>query len=501
MGSLGDLIKSGFVIQGSFALPTVGVSDLLYYKEDGEKYLVIGSKGLGSLSVYNVTSRNAVTLSGLVAQTENSGTATLSDLVLVPRGTQDYLLPLGRNDDNFALFGLDGAGALPLEQVLRDDSDLYDRGFTGTAVRRGDTSYFYTTAFGQPGIQVFEIGANNQVNNIQDREDTNWLLLDDITVLHHATLHGRSTILSGGGLISGMHSFFVKGDGSLGIARRVLPSEAEGFRAVTDIDAVQIDDRAFAIVSAAGSDSLSVFRISKNLQIQPIDIERDTQMTRFDNVQAVEVFSTDTRTFVLAGGADDGVSLFELTYRGKLVHLETFGDRFDITLGNVSSIEVRVAGETAYAYVGSSSEGGVTELVIDLSRSGEDIRGGTSKDRLNGTNGDDVIWGMGKSDRLSGGAGDDRLIDGRGRDTLIGGNGADIFEFVSDGRSDFILDFDPGMDRIDLSDTSADHVSDVFVGARKNGIVLKIDDEIIRVRDHNGANLKVSDFTADTFIF
>ncbi len=482
-------------------MPTVGVSDLLYYKEDGEKYLVIGSEGLGSLSVYNITDRNAVTLSGLVAQTENSGTATLSDLVLVPNSTQNYLLPLGRNDDNFALFGLDGAGALPLEQVLTDDGGLYDRGFTGTAARQGDSSYFYTTAFGQPGIQVFKIEPNGQVNNIQNREDTNWLLLDDITVLHYATLHGRSTLLSGGGLVSGMHVFFVKGDGSLGVGRRVLPNEGEGFRAVTDIDTVQIDERVFAIVSAAGSDSLSVFRISKNLQIKPIDIERDTQITRFDNVQAVEVFGTDTRTFVLAGGADDGVSLFELTYRGKLVHLETFGDRFDITLGNVSSIEVRVAGETAYAYVGSSSEGGVTELVIDLARGGEDIRGGATKDRLNGTSGDDVIWGMGKSDRLSGGSGDDRLIDGRGRDTLIGGNGADIFEFVSDGRSDFVLDFDPKVDRIDLSDTSANHISDVFIGARKNGIVLKIDEEIIRLRDHDGASFDVTDFNADTFIF
>jgi serralysin len=82
-----------------------------------------------------------------------------------------------------------------------------------------------------------------------------------------------------------------------------------------------------------------------------------------------------------------------------------------------------------------------------------------------GGSGDDSITGNSGRNRLSGGGGADRIAGGEGSDWLLGEDGADIFVFTSisdsvlpsvtgDGKkiaSDYIGDFTPGVDRIDLS--------------------------------------------------
>ncbi|MBK9129470.1 MAG: M10 family metallopeptidase C-terminal domain-containing protein [Phycisphaerales bacterium] len=60
------------------------------------------------------------------------------------------------------------------------------------------------------------------------------------------------------------------------------------------------------------------------------------------------------------------------------------------------------------------------------------------------------------NDTLDGGDGDDTLIGGNGSDQLTGGAGADVFRYAktaesNNGRTDTIVDFEVGVDRIDLA--------------------------------------------------
>jgi serralysin len=88
------------------------------------------------------------------------------------------------------------------------------------------------------------------------------------------------------------------------------------------------------------------------------------------------------------------------------------------------------------------------------SQGNDTITGNGVGNRLEGGNGDDVI---------DGGGGADTIIGGRGADELTGGPGADTFVFLdvsdSDGATgglDFIWDFIPGEDKIDVSAIDAD---------------------------------------------
>ena len=96
---------------------------------------------------------------------------------------------------------------------------------------------------------------------------------------------------------------------------------------------------------------------------------------------------------------------------------------------------------------------GKTEQILDV----ENAIGGAADDLLTGNDAANTLTGNAGNDTLSGGSGDDVLIGGTGRDLLTGGDGADRFVFQAPGDStpgtlrDQILDFQQGVDRIDLS--------------------------------------------------
>ncbi|MEA3053968.1 MAG: hypothetical protein QOG72_2871, partial [Sphingomonadales bacterium] len=72
-----------------------------------------------------------------------------------------------------------------------------------------------------------------------------------------------------------------------------------------------------------------------------------------------------------------------------------------------------------------------------------------------------IMLGGGGNDSLTGGSGADQLFAGLGQDSLTGGAGADLFQFrsVADSTTadpDLILDFQHGVDKIDLNVIDAD---------------------------------------------
>jgi Ca2+-binding RTX toxin-like protein len=97
----------------------------------------------------------------------------------------------------------------------------------------------------------------------------------------------------------------------------------------------------------------------------------------------------------------------------------------------------------------------------------DEIYGTGGADSIAALGGNDAVYGLGGADSLNGGAGDDVLVGGTGRDTLTGGAGADLFRLESfadsaPGARDKILDFQQGLDRIDLSGTGVDWT---FIGS------------------------------------
>jgi Ca2+-binding RTX toxin-like protein len=121
-----------------------------------------------------------------------------------------------------------------------------------------------------------------------------------------------------------------------------------------------------------------------------------------------------------------------------------------------NTFQITNSGHDLKVILGSSTSGGV----------GDDIFNGTSgNDSYDGGVGNDKIYGKDGDDTLSGGDGNDLLVGGMGHDTLAGGLGRDTFAYSKIAESmpgaiysDFIQDFIPGTDKIDLSAIDANPV-------------------------------------------
>lgn len=121
---------------------------------------------------------------------------------------------------------------------------------------------------------------------------------------------------------------------------------------------------------------------------------------------------------------------------------------------------------------------GTAKADIIFGDAGDDIiRGKGGNDRLIGSYGNDKIKGGSGKDIIAGGA-DDAVVDVGGNpdegyvfayftnvgDLLWGGGGRDVFQFSRGSGVDVIMDFKPGVDKIDLSDDLMRKQKIVFQG-------------------------------------
>ena len=214
---------------------------------------------------------------------------------------------------------------------------------------------------------------------------------------------------------------------------------------------VELAGQSYALLGAAGSGSVAVIRLDSTGGLRVTDQVIDDLHSRFQGISVLETITLGDRVFVLAGGADDGLSLMTLLPGGRLLLLATIADTLDTALENISAASLRANGDGLDIFVTGWSEHGLSQFRVDLGAlapirtatpAGGDMQGGAQGDLLQGGAG---------ADRLFGGAGADILIDGAGVDLLTGGAGADVFVFTPDGRRDDVRDFTLGEDALDLS--------------------------------------------------
>lgn len=248
-----------------------------------------------------------------------------------------------------------------------------------------------------------------------------------------------------------VHAYQMTAQGQLNPIAALGAVNGFGIASPSQIEHVSLGGQDFLILASAGSSSLSVLQISPNGALTPTDHLVDDRDTRFQGVSELEVVTAQGRVYVIAGGADDGVSLFLLRPDGRLMHQESLADQPEQNLQNVSGLAAAARGQGIDLFVGSATEAGVSQFRLDLAPGGAHIRADAAGGRRDGTDRADMLQGGHGKDDLRGGAGDDLLIDGFEADQLYGGAGADTFAFAFDDKEDTIRDFNPGEDRIDLS--------------------------------------------------
>ncbi|WP_333714656.1 calcium-binding protein [Yoonia sp.] len=353
----------------------------------------------------------------------------------------------------------------------------------------GGATFIYGAFAGQAGIGQLIFDASGSLTGHDLLTDPTVATMAQVSATTIATVAGQSFLLTASVAQNGIASRLIAGDGSLGAPVTLGVEDSLWISAPSVLDSAQIGGKTYAILGAAGSQSLTVIEVGADGALTIRDHVMDSRDTRFGGITALEVIEKDGKTYVIAGGADDGVSVFVLLDGGTLVHRAVFEDTDEIGLNNISAIAA--VGDLAQGgldiFAASSSEAGVTQLRFQTGPAGITAAAPPAGGVLVGTNGFDILQGGDGDDLISGGAGDDILYDGAGQDIMAGGPGRDLFLLSADGELDTIVDFTPGEDRIDLSLWPLlRDISQLTISLRSDGMEIRYGDEVLIVQSADG---------------
>ena len=151
--------------------------------------------------------------------------------------------------------------------------------------------------------------------------DTGTLLQSDTTTtpivgaITSATIGTASYVISVGAQDNRLSTWAVNANGGLTGADSIDPENGLWISAPTALGTAIVDGQTYLVLGSAGSNSLSVLNMDPTVGLAITDHFLDNRYRSFGGVTALDVVTADGHTYVIAGGADDRISVYHLVTR------------------------------------------------------------------------------------------------------------------------------------------------------------------------------------------
>ena len=436
-------IHSMTMLDGAVAAEMTGEGDLLVWSGAAGTFLVAVTRVGDRLTTFAVEGDGALSVHD---QEGLNGDVVVGDgitLGMVTLAGEDHVFVAGRSEGLAAGYGLRGDGAT---KGSGQSPALFSADAHSLAAAGG---------------HVFAVDAEGDLVGVRasDLAPLSGAALGagaglDLSVLASARVGDAAFLIGASHGTDTVTVLKVGADGRVVRTDAIGMADGLGIADPSAIAVVETGGATFAVVGSAGSSSLSVLALDAQGGLVAVDHVIDDLGTRFRAVSEVEAFMVGDRAFVAVAGSDDGITVLAVMPDGRLVHVDTVADTEAVTLADVGAMAAHVVDAGAGAvdlYVVSASEVGMTHVTLDLGAVGEAVAGTAGDDALAGGGRDDALSGGAGDDTLRGEGGNDLLSDGAGSDRLIGGPGADLYVLCADGAADTVVGFDPREDGLDLS--------------------------------------------------
>jgi len=491
------LQRVGLALDGP-ATHVAGITSLALVGTGASARLVSASGQQGGLLLRDAATRalveqQAYTPAMLAGLGAGQGSApTLATLTL---GGQETLVLHGQGP-GLRLWRADGGPLLDGATTLALGGQVVMTLAAAPLAAGGDV--IWTTTRGSDAITAWRLAPNGSVTALQDFRPAGGGDAAgsgaEIPALEVLVQNGRTWLLAASSSADSLSLYAVDEAGQATLSDRLAPEDGLAVDTPNRLATVMVDGRMHILLGSAGTGSVTVLTVSAAGRLLVADQVNDDLASRFGGLTVLETVTLGDRAYVVAGGADDGLTLMQLLPGGRLVHLATLADALNTTLSDPAALVLRATGGAIEIHVAGEGEAGVTTLRHDPGPLAPMQQAGAGGATLVGDARADLLIGGAGDDRIEGGAGEDILVDGSGADRLTGGAGADLFVFSgADGAVDRILDFTPDEDRIDLSALGRVY-SRGQLGFFKiaGGIEIRFGDERLQVF---GTGLTEADFT------
>ena len=308
--------------------------------------------------------------SGQVVLTNNATghrvTLTLREGRLATVSTESYPPSLGDTtsvvlDDQIMTLGDDDIAAVASmsegdsQTIYADRSGEANDRVEALAVQNGADTMIYMSATDGDGISAYRLEDDGSLTLLEHKPDNNSITTQGVTSLAQVSVDGTTYVIAASAEEDGLTAYRVKQNGTLAQTGTIVASEDFPINDAQALEPVEVNGTQYLIVASSGSSSLTVLEITAEGEMIPVDMVIDDLGTRFANTTVLESFTVDDHTFLLAGGSDDGLSLFIVLPDGRLLHLETLVDTASTSLSNITDISVQVINGEVQLFVVSGT--------------------------------------------------------------------------------------------------------------------------------------------------
>lgn len=473
-----------------------GITDLEIIQVGGVTRLYAATRAGGGITALNVGAQ--MTLIDQEVTATNSVLPAPARLDLATLNGQASLIVMGASMPRMCGYRLGADGSIGVAVGISNSPPGVVAAQTQVVV--GGTTLQYVSTYGQSSIQCLRLAANGEMVAVATLTLGPNQQGIDITALTTLQSGGETFLAATSRDDDAIMLFRVGATGTLQQTVRIGAGGGLGINDPSDVRTVEMGGVSYLLVASGATSSLSVLAVQPDGSLLVTDHVGDTLDTRFQGVQTLATVKVGDRVFVLAGGGDDGLNLFTLLPDGKLLLLATQLQVPGMGLHNITAIRaIEVAGVIEVFVAGEGL--GITRLRLDPGALSPKQVGGALNDTLTGGTSGDVLSGGAGQDCLDGGSGNDILIDGTGADTLSGGAGSDIFVLTQDGADDTILDYQAGIDRLDLTGWGRIYSVDALsLVQTATGVIITYLNEVLVIQSSNGQPIDPSAFlSSDLF--
>jgi len=477
---------------GTHVSQVTGVSDVQIGYVSGDHYAYVTSQAHGLITVYKIGSSGGF---NYVDQEVFSSQGTPYGFEFLEIDGVKKALPLGTSTSTFSTLNMNSNGFFSQDNSFT--ASVANNGSFQAATHLELTSghYVYAVQSNGIGIELYKLDASG---NLQIHP-ANVLNIEEQTLsvgaLKTVTIGNQNYLFATSLTEQEITVYFVKPNGVPQKLTAFGVDQNLGVAEPTHLEHVQIAGVDFLVMGSSGSSSITIFKVLDGGHLIVTDHVFDELNTRFQKLPEMHVIDVAGRAMVVAGGADDGLTLLELLPDGTLIHHDTIADQMYSSLDGVSGLSAFVDGTTVHVYAAGQSDIGVSHFSFSLGTIGAIETGGFASDQITGTAGRDILTGNNGDDIISGLGGNDILVDGKGQDILTGGAGADRFVLSSDNHHDIITDFQVGIDTLDLSNYQLfRNMGQLNVVSHVDGATVTFFGESLRIFTLDGQSLDFQDF-------
>lgn len=130
-----------------------------------------------------------------------------------------------------------------------------------------------------------------------------------------------------------------------------------GVRALTTI---KINDTNLLALGNKADNCIEIYKIQTDGRLQKINAVYDTDSTFIDETVTIQSVTINNKTFIYAGGLDNGLSCFELKEDGALRHVQSIEDTDSLFLHGIIGMSSLVIGNNTFLITGAFFDGGIS---------------------------------------------------------------------------------------------------------------------------------------------